>query len=139
MRKVLTLLAVFLVVAGFSTTSMAIKHDRDLRDKVEDLVHFEYNEELFTLSAFLNYTGMDRENFEFTDIRQNVREDLEDMNINISDDRYFENHDTPDRDYYRILTHMGKAPNFKIDMKEVPNFLKSNRDLNKLNVALDEF
>lgn len=139
MRKVLTLLAVFLVVAGFSTTSMAIKHDRDLRDKVEDLVHFEYNEELFTLSAFLNYTGMDSENFEFTDIRQNVREDLEDMNINISDDRYFENHDTPDRDYYRILTHMGKAPNFKIDMKEVPNFLKSNRDLNKLNVALAEF
>jgi hypothetical protein len=137
MRKILTFLAVFLVVAGFSTTSMAIKHDRDLRDKVEDLVNFEYNEEIFTVGAFLNYTGMDRENYEFTEIREKVRDDLDDMDIDIIDDEYFTNHKFYESEYYyMIMNYLGDAPDFNVK-KNVRYYTK--KDLEALSEALSEF
>lgn len=57
---------------------------------VEEKISFDFDKRLFTLYAFLNYTGYDDENLDvFHPVRKKLRDELNKKNISISNKNYY--------------------------------------------------
>lgn len=90
---------------------------------------------IFTLFAFMNYTGYDDENSKegFHSVRQAVREDLKKMDLKLTDNEYYKNKETSPQYYIHALKLMDSNFEYK---SSVPNYLNK---LSDLNVSLKEF
>ncbi|MBS3874086.1 MAG: Ig-like domain-containing protein [Dethiobacter sp.] len=79
---------------------------------------------IFTLFAFMNFTGYDDENNRrgFHPVRAAIRNDLHQMNLQLKDNRYLANKGVPYHLYRHYLTYTDGAPNFRLT-KQLPAFL----------------
>ena len=93
-------------------------------------ISFTTDIEVFTLYAFMNYTGYTDENNKagFSPVRKAVLEDLNAMNLDLKDNEYYKNKEIKYSDYRKALLYMSKAPNFEYG-KSLPNYLKELKDL----------
>lgn len=100
-------------------------------------IKFENDIRLFTLYAFMNYTGYngDCNSSEFSDIRNRVMEDLNKLNLKLSDNKYYSNKNVQFSYYKNALRNMGSTPNFNI-IGHKGNILNSLSDLDE---SLKEF
>ena len=72
---------------------------------------FEYNEELFAMYAYLNYTGYTEDNYTVHDpIRQGVIDDLNAMNLNLSNPAPGYTKSGMDKYYYDLYMHCISGP-----------------------------
>lgn len=113
------------------------KGNKELFTNIKEKIDYIYDIRLFTLYAFMNYTGYDDENNDegFSQVREMVRKDLDDMNLQISNDNYYKNKNV-EYHYYRLaLQQMGNAPEFNYIGSK--NSVKSS--LSDLNIHLKEF
>lgn len=88
-----------------SINAVVIKTNEDLLNKIKILngkISYAYDERLFTLFAFMNYTGYNDENNSYGMhlVRVDVREELKDMNLKLSDNNYYDNKDMSSSRYY---------------------------------------
>ena len=90
---------------------------------------------IFTLFAFMNYTGYDDENSKsgFHPVRKAVRDDLKKMDIGLIDNNYYKNKAMPYHYYVQVLRLMDS--NFEL-RSSIPNYLSK---LSDLNINLKEF
>ena len=73
---------------------LPVKANEDQLDRqaIEELFSLEYDEGMFTVYAFINFTGFRENNgMPFSSIRQNIRNDLEKMNLDLKDNHYYLN------------------------------------------------
>lgn len=73
---------------------LPVKADEDQLDRqaIEELFSLDYDEGMFTVYAFINFTGFkDNNGMPFSSIRQNIRNDLEKMNLHLKDNQYYLN------------------------------------------------
>lgn len=107
------------------------------KESLKSKIIMENDIRLFTLFAFMNYTGYDDENRKegFSEVRQLLRDELKAMNISLVDNNYYKNKGVEDSDYIQALKRMGGEPDFKyIDV--VPSYLI---ELSDLPQRLEEF
>lgn len=95
------------------------EYSKELEDDIkilEQKVIFDNDISIFTLYAFLNFTGYDHENNKqgYHEVRKMVRDELENMNISLMDNKYFINKKMVVHYYNHILARMNGAPNFRI-------------------------
>jgi len=81
---------------------------------IKEKLVMENDIKLFTLFAFLNYTGYDAESNPngYHEVRKLVREDLESMDIQISDQNYYKNKNLLPLAYIHTLRSLGEPPYF---------------------------
>lgn len=120
------------------TNAVEAKSNDDILNKIETLnkkISYIYDERLFTLFAFMNYTGYNDENNKagMHPVRVAIRNELNDMNLKLSDNKYYENKAVSSSQYINALRSMGDAPNFKYLNNKYPH------DLSDLNISLKEF
>lgn len=113
---------------------------KELQDAIIALkrkVIFDNDIAIFTLYAFLNFTGYDEENNSqgFHWVRKAIRHDLEKMNIALMDNNYYLNKKVDSSRYRQILARMDGAPNFRVKLP-LPNYLSK---LDDLGIHLKEF
>jgi hypothetical protein len=98
---------------------------------------FENDIRLFTLYAFMNYTGYgeDSNNSEFNDVRNKAMNDLNKMNLKLSDNKYYSNKKVQFSYYINALRNMDSAPNFDI-IGHKGNIIEGLLDL---PISLEEF
>lgn len=79
-------------------------------------IKFENDLRLFTLYAFMNYTGYydASNNSESSNVRTMLMEDLKKMNLKLSDNKYYLNKDIQSSYYRNALRDLGSAPKFEI-------------------------
>lgn len=106
-----------------------------IADLMKTKVIIEDDITLFTLFAFMNFTGYDDENNKngFHPVRQQVREDLRKMNLKLMDNEYFKNRKMFGYAYIHVLALMDTKFNYQ---KSIPQYLSN---LSDLNVHLKEF
>lgn len=104
---------------------------------LEDKVIFDNDISIFTLYAFMNFTGYDEENNleGYHIVRGQVRKELRDMNIQLRDNDYYKNKQINSHYYRHALTRMHGAPNFNVDYR-LPDYLSQ---LSDLGIHLKEF
>ena len=80
----------------------------DGEEKIESNVEFDFLQDIrvFTLFSFMNYTGYDRENYDFHELRIETREALDEMDIDIINDSYFLDKDVQDYYYLHLLARL---------------------------------
>lgn len=85
------------------------------REIIKDKAIFENDIRMFTLYAFMNFTGYDDENNQdgFSEVRKMVRDDLSKMNLKLSDNNYYKNKGLSYSLYRNALASIGTAPDFK--------------------------
>ncbi len=121
-RKISSILIGCLIVIN-SALLPAWAEGKITAEMMEDKVQFDYDERLFTLFALTNHTGYDFDNFdEFTDIRERLREDLEEIAPDLLDDEFYEN--------YMGGSPMGLQTMFLPFVEEAPDFKVSNEMFN---------
>lgn len=83
---------------------------------ISSKIIFENDIRTFTLYAFMNFTGYDDENNRngFSEVRKMVRNDLNGMNLKLSDNNYFRNKGVSYGRYREALASLGAAPDFKL-------------------------
>lgn len=110
---------------------------REMSKIIEKKVIFENDISVFTLYAFMNFTGYNDENnrLGYHPVRTMVREDLQKMNLVLQDNNYYTNKKILDHDYRMVLTKIYGAPDFKLS-DSLPNYLLA---LNDLPSRLKEF
>lgn len=79
-------------------------------------IKFENDIRLFTLYAFMNYTGYydSSNNSESSSVRTMLMEDLKKMNLTLSDNKYYMNKDIQSSYYRNALRDLGSPPKFEI-------------------------
>ena len=99
-------------------------------------VHFIYDIRTFTLYAFMNYTGYDdNNNRPITGTRQALRNELDSMDITISNPNYYNTKGAREYQYAAALKYLGEAPTFDYyDTRE-----SAVQKLNDLPEKLEEF
>lgn len=77
---------------------------------------FENDIRLFTLYAFMNYTGYGKDSniSEFTDVRNMVMEELSKKSLKLTDNKYYSNKKVQFSYYRNALRNIGTAPDFDI-------------------------
>lgn len=105
--------------------------------EIESKITFQNDIELFTLYAFMNYTGYDDENNKqgFSPVRESLRKELKEMDLDLKNNTYYKDKQINYPDYTEALLHMTKAPEFKYG-KSLPSHLNK---LNDLPECLNEF
>lgn len=100
------------VNSGEDNLSQENNNSEELNIK-EKLV-MENDIKLFTLFAFLNYTGYDAESNPngYHEVRKLVRQDLESLDIQISDKNYYKNKNLLPLTYIHTLRSLGEPPYF---------------------------
>ena len=93
---------------------------------------------IFTLFSFMNYTGYDDENRVFSETRKAVRSELEDMNLDLKDNNYYDNKGVQGYYYVHALKHLGNPPDFEVVSDGLPSYGGLNK-LQDLPVHLEEF
>ena len=117
--------------------SQVSKHLDEMIDTLTEKILYDIDERLFTVFAFMNYTGYDDENNSagFHIVREKVRDAIEEKNISLSNDKYFLNKEVKYYYYVKAYQRMGDLPSFRYN-NSIPFFLKK---LNDLPTALEEF
>lgn len=107
------------------------------KESLKSKVIIENDIRLFTLFAFMNYTGYDDENRNegFSEARQLLRDELKTMNISLADNKYYKNKNVEYSDYIQALKYMGGEPDFKY-LNKIPDYLVKLTDLPQ---RLEEF
>lgn len=113
------------------------KELQEMIETLENKVIFDNDISVFTLYAFMNFTGYDEENnrLGYHKVRKMIREDLEKMNLFLRDNNYYTNKKVNCPYYRQVLTRMDGAPNFRVG-QPLPNYLS---ELNDLGIHLKEF
>ena len=108
---------------------------QDAVNVLKNRISFSNDIEIFTLYAFMNYTGYNEENnpVGFSKVRKSVLQDLKAMNLNLKDNNYYTNKKVGWGEYEEALKCMTEAPNFTYG-KEV-----SSKALEDLPEHLAEF
>jgi hypothetical protein len=117
------------------TLSLSPQELEKRKNILKQKIFFENDIRLFTLYAFMNYTGYSDESSSdgFHQVRKMVREDLSKMNLSLSDKNYYSNKKIQPSYYRNSLRDMGAAPNFDIigykgnipkELSDLPNRLK---------------
>lgn len=98
------------------TLSVSSKELEERKAILKKKIIFEDDIRLFTLYAFMNYTGYgnNTSSSNFSDVRNKVMEDLSKMNLKLSDNKYYTNKDVQFSYYRNTLRDLGSAPNFDI-------------------------
>lgn len=119
------------------TLKVSAKEMEERKAILRKKITFENDIRLFTLYAFMNYTGYDGDSniSEFTDVRYMVMEDLKKINLKLSDNKYYSNKGVQFSYYKNALRDMGAAPNFDI-IGHKGNIISS---LSDLQAGLKEF
>lgn len=108
---------------------------QEIIDSLKAKIKIEDDLTLFTLYAFMNYTGYDDENSRngFHIARKKVREELFKRNIKLNDNRYYANKKISWSYYGVMLSLMDENFNY---VKPVPEYMNGLSDLNE---ALKDF
>jgi len=93
---------------------------------------------IFTLFSFMNYTGYDDENRVFSEIREAVRSELEDMNLDLKDNNYYVNKGVRGYYYVHAIKHLGNPPDFEVISDGLPSY-GGLSELHDLPEHLEEF
>lgn len=109
--------------------------DKPVSDQIKEKVEFINDETLFTVYAFMNATGYDVENHtSFHPIREQLKKELDSMNLQLKDSNYFTNKGVHAGEYFVAHAFIGK---------EYPySFSKTDQVTSKLSdlaTALNEF
>ena len=109
--------------------------DKSISDQIKEKVEFVNDETLFTVYAFMNATGYDVENHtSFHPIREQLRKELDSMNLQLKDNNYFTNKGVHAGEYLGAAVHLGSQyPYNQINNNQVTS------KLTDLSTALDEF
>lgn len=107
------------------------------KESLKSKIIMENDIRLFTLFAFMNYTGYDDENRKegFSEVRQLLRDELKAMNISLVDKNYYNNKGVKGYYYVHALKYMGGEPEFKY-LNRIPDYLGELTDLPQ---RLEEF
>lgn len=122
---------------GIGEIMPKISIDEAYLNKVNDKIVFENDLRVFTLYAFMNFTGYNDENNidGFSEVRKLVRDDLQKMNLQLSDNSYYTNRNLRFDKYGMALRMMGEAPEF--------GYIQANANipqgLSDLGAKLEEF
>lgn len=115
-----------------SSTNLALASDYKVdRNELENQLLFDYDETVFTLYAFLNYTGFDANNgMAFSPIRQAIRNELNSKNLKLRDNSFFINQGW-DRDLYDYYIKIVDGPPYfePVFYKDVPQDIKNRYGL----------
>jgi len=113
------------------------KVNQDLYEAVKSKISYIYDIRLFTLYAFMNYTGYDDENNDdgFSEVRESLRNDLIQMNIQIANKNYYKSKNVEYHFYRMALHQMGNAPDFNY----IGNKNSVKNPIRDLNIHLKEF
>ena len=77
-------------------------------------MYLHYDIRTFALYAFMNYTGYDENNGrDIAGVRRQVRQELDAMDLQLSEPDYFANRNLEDKYYEEALRNMGAAPEFR--------------------------
>ncbi|MCM1989121.1 DUF4932 domain-containing protein [Oceanirhabdus seepicola] len=118
------------VIMEFTTKKQS---NQEMEDRIKEKIIFENDIRTFTLYAFMNFTGYDDENNKsgFHEVRKMVREDLENMNLELLDNDFYTNTDKDYVYYKNTLKKLGSAPDFpplqkmgKYEIKGIEKHLK---------------
>lgn len=112
------------------TLNVSAKELEERKFILKKKIKFENDIRLFTLYAFMNYTGYGNESNSsgFSEVRTKVIEDLDKMNLKLADNKYYSNKDVQFSYYRNTLRDMGSAPDFDI-IGHKGNILESLLDL----------
>jgi hypothetical protein len=110
---------------------------KDSAEMLKQKITFDNDISVFTLFAFMNFTGYDDENnnLGFSNVRKLIREDLNKMNLTLNDNNYYKNKNISCSRYINVLSKSNGAPNFTVDGR-LPNYLS---ELSDLSIRLKEF
>lgn len=123
---------------------ISVKPKEELSEELQEMIKtlenkviFDNDISIFTLYAFMNFTGYDEENNRqgYHEVRKMLRDDLEKMNLSLRDNNYYTNKKVNSSYYRQVLARMDGAPNFKVS-QPLPNYLS---ELNDLGSHLREF
>lgn len=119
------------------TLKVSAKEMEERKAILKKKIRFENDIRLFTLYAFMNYTGYNGDSniSEFSDVRNKVMDDLNKINLKLSDNKYYTNKNVQFSYYKNALRDMGSPPSFNI-IGHRGNTLDSLSDLQE---SLKEF
>jgi hypothetical protein len=94
-------------------------------EEIQEKFSFVNDSNLFTIMAFINYTGYNDENNKegMHPVRQQVREELEAMNLNLANDNYYSDYNMFAYGYlFYLLPYIGSPPIFNtVNYSSMPN------------------
>lgn len=98
------------------TLNVSSKELEERKALLKKNIKFENDIRLFTLYAFMNYTGYcdGSNNSEFSDVSNMLMEDLHKMNLKLSDNKYYSNKEVQSSYYRNALRDLGSAPKFEV-------------------------
>ena len=117
------------------TGSVTSFSDKPVSEQIKSKVQFVNDETLFTVYAFMNATGYDDENHtSFHPIREQLRKELDSMNLQLTDNNYFKNKGVHAGEYLGAAVHLGKSyPYNSLNTDQVTSGIVN------LSTALNEF
>ncbi len=112
------------------TLNVSVKELEERKVILKKKIEFENDIRLFTLYAFMNYTGYSdgSSSSGFSEVRTKVMEDLSKMNLKLSDNQYYTKKEVQFSYYRNALRDMGSVPYFNI-IGHKGNILESILDL----------
>jgi hypothetical protein len=112
------------------TLNVSVKELEERKVILKKKIEFENDIRLFTLYAFMNYTGYSdgSSSSGFSEVRTKVMEDLGKMNLKLSDNQYYTKKEVQFSYYRNALRDMGSVPYFNI-IGHKGNILESILDL----------
>lgn len=97
------------------TLNVSSKELEERKALLKRHIKFENDIRLFTLYAFMNYTGYyNISNNSGTELRNMLMDDLGKINLNLSDKKYYSNKEVQSSYYRNTLRDLGSAPDFEI-------------------------
>ena len=93
-------------------------------EEIEEKFSFVNDPTLFTIMAFVNHTGYDYEHNknEMYSVRQQIRSELEEMNLNLENSNYYSDYPYFITNYSKLLTYIGSPPIFStVNSSWMPN------------------
>jgi len=117
------------------TGSITSFSNKPVSEQIKEKVEFVNDETLFTVYAFMNATGYDVENHtSFHPIREQLRKELDSMNLQLKDNNYFTSKGVHAGEYLGAAVHLGSQyPYNQLNNNQVTS------KLTDLSTALDEF
>lgn len=123
------------VKSAQDNSNIPVEELNEFEQVLSNKVTFANDIKTFTLYAFMNYTGYDDENNSkgYHPVRKMVREDLENMDLQLLDDNYYKDKGLDDSKYSNALREIGDPPGFEVVGKI------QNKELRDLSKHLKEF
>lgn len=109
-----------------------------VKESLNNKINYINDIRIFTLFSFMNYTGYDDENSVFSETRKAVRSELENMNLDLKDDNYYDNKGVRGYYYVHAIKHLGSPPDFEVVSNGLPSYGGLN-NLQDLPEHLKEF